>query len=214
MAACALNDAKPALSRLQAQLKDALYAEPQPVSGSRYLNDLPDSLHYLLPDKVTPAAVLLPIIAHEEPTVLLTVRTEHLARHAGQISFPGGHFEACDKSPLDCALRETSEETGIQPAQVEPLGYLDTYITRTGFAVTPVVGWLQPALKLRPDPVEVSEIFEIPLRYILDKDSYLTETRTFEGVDVSFKVLQHGDYRVWGATAAMLYHFRNLLHHG
>lgn len=180
--------------------------------GNR-LGDLPESLR---PDPQTlrPAAVLLPLIDHPSGlTVLLTRRTETLPEHPGQIAFPGGRVEPVDRGPLDCALRETEEETGLPRHFVRPVGYLSPYLTITGYAVTPVVGFVRPGFTPRPDPTEVAEIFEVPLDFVLDPVNHRLESREFRDTEVSFYVLPWTnagrEYRIWGATAAMLVDFAN-----
>jgi len=113
------------------------------------------------PEQTMPvaAAVLIPVIARVEPTLLFTQRTAHLSKHSGQISFPGGRREPADLSPVETALRETSEEIGIAPALVSIAGFLPRYVTGTGFDISPVVGVIAPGFVLTPDPHEVAEIF-------------------------------------------------------
>ena len=89
---------------------------------------------------IRPAAVLVPVVDHPEPTVLLTQRAQHLPDHAGQISFPGGKIEKSDADPCASALRETNEEIGLDRASIEPLGYLDLYMTTLGYRIVPVIG--------------------------------------------------------------------------
>ena len=112
--------------------------------------------------------MLLPIIRRPDPTVLFTRRTEHLSRHAGQVSFPGGRAHESDRSLVETALRETAEEVGIAPAFVSVAGFLDPYETGTGFAILPVVGILHEGFALVPDANEVAEVFEVPLAFLLD----------------------------------------------
>ncbi|MBK8906442.1 MAG: CoA pyrophosphatase [Rhodospirillales bacterium] len=151
------------------------------------------------------AAVLVPLVDYESGmSVLFTKRTAHLARHAGQVSFPGGRIEAGDGGPVETALRETEEEIGLAPADVEVIGHLDTYVTRTGFVVTPVVGIVQPPCTLTPDPYEVAEIFEVPLAFLLDPVNHRRCSREFEGVTRHFYAMQYGGHFIWGATAGML----------
>jgi 8-oxo-dGTP pyrophosphatase MutT (NUDIX family) len=152
-----------------------------------------------------PAAVLVPLIDRpDELTVLLTQRTSHLAHHAGQVSFPGGHIEPQDGGPVETALRETEEEVGLDRRRVNVIGYLDTYITRTGFAVTPVVGVATPPFDLEPDPHEVAEIFEVPLSFLLNRENHQRCTAEFEGVTRYFWAIPYGRHFIWGATAGML----------
>jgi len=156
---------------------------------------------------LTPAAVLVPLVDHGPDTamtVLLTRRTETLEHHAGQISFPGGHMEP-GESAEGAALRETEEETGLEREAIELLGLLDIYETRTGFRVTPVVGRVRPPLILSPDPVEVDEVFEVPLDFFLDPVNHQRHMRTFEGRERAYYAMPYGDYFIWGATAGMLF---------
>jgi len=153
----------------------------------------------------TPAAVLVPLIDHDDGlTVLLTRRTDHLTDHPGQISFPGGRFESIDVDAEAAALRETEEELGIPPARVELLGRLDTYITRTGFEVTPVVGVITPPFLLRPDSFEVADVFEVPLAFLLDPGNYTRQERLGDGRTAYYYAVPYGDRYIWGATAGML----------
>ncbi len=152
-----------------------------------------------------PAAVLVPIVLREAGlTVLFTRRTDNLAHHAGQISFPGGHVEPDDARPADAALRETEEEVGLARRHVRVIGRLDRYVTRTGFDVTPVVGLVTPPFAVAPDPTEVAEVFEVPLAFLLDPANHRRMSRDVEGVARHFHAISHGDYFIWGATAGIL----------
>ena len=113
----------------------------------------------------------------KNPILLFTRRTETLARHSGQMSFPGGRSEAGDFSPVETALRETFEETGIAPGFVTVAGYLDRYLTGTGFDIQPVVGVLAEGFTLKPDPREVAQVFEVPLAFLLDPANRRRESR-------------------------------------
>ena len=160
---------------------------------------------------VRPAAVLIPVVDHPEPTVLLTQRSEHLSSHAGQISFPGGKIDSTDATPMDAALREAHEEVGLAPSLTSPLGFLDPFVTITGFHVFPVVA--QISLEYVPllDPGEVAEAFEVPLDFLLDPAN---ERRTeVEYLGRMRPLIEFGyrHYRIWGATAAMLVNFRERL---
>ncbi|WP_126445874.1 CoA pyrophosphatase [Sulfuricystis multivorans] len=164
------------------------------------------------PAPVVPAAVLVPIVARVSGmTVLLTQRTAHLRDHAGQVSFPGGRCEAPDASPIATALRESREEVGIEPAQVEVLGRLPDHFTGTGFCIAPVVGLVTPPLDLRLDDFEVAEVFEVPLEFFLDAANYRRETVVIEGLRRSFWAVPWRDYYIWGATASILVSLREAL---
>jgi 8-oxo-dGTP pyrophosphatase MutT (NUDIX family) len=168
-------------------------------------NDLNPGMAMASADRITAAAVLVPLVARQEGvTVLLTRRTEHLHRHAGQISFPGGRIETSDTSPEAAALRETEEEIGLGRRHIELLGRLDLYRTRTGFEVTPVVGWVTPPFELAPDRFEVAEVFEVPLDFVVDRRNHERHRREWQGITRHFYVLPYGGYYIWGATAGML----------
>jgi len=150
------------------------------------------------------AAVLLPLIQRDEPTLLFTRRTENLARHSGQVSFPGGRSEPRDLSPVETALRETFEETGIASSFVSVAGYLDRYLTGTGFDIQPVVGLLANGFALAPDPREVAEIFEVPLAFLCDPANRRRESREVGGRRRTFYAFTYQDHEIWGATAAII----------
>ncbi|MEE8272047.1 MAG: CoA pyrophosphatase [Alphaproteobacteria bacterium] len=173
--------------------------------------------HDLNPDMAPPAdprpaAVLVPLVERDDGlTVLLTRRTDTLAAHAGQISFPGGGVEPGDADELAAALRETNEEIGLPPDRVDLIGRLDTYVTRTGFRVAPFVGLIRPPLVLRLDPNEVAEAFEVPLSVIVDPANPRRDSRYFNGKDRYFYVFPYQDRYIWGATAGMLLNLREAL---
>ena len=156
---------------------------------------------------LTPSAVLLPIVARPAPTVLFTRRTAHLARHAGQVSFPGGRAEDSDTSLVVTALRETMEETGIASSFITVAGFLDAFETGTGFAILPVVGLLSEGFALVPDPAEVDEVFEVPLAFLLDPVNRKRDSREWQGKRREFYVFEYGAHYIWGATAAILVNF-------
>ena len=157
----------------------------------------------------TRAAVLIPVIAaglkgEEGPVLLFTRRTDTLARHSGQVSFPGGRVEPADASPLATALRETTEETGIASAHVHAVGYLSRYRTGTGFDIQPVVGVLAPGFVLKPDPAEVASVFEVPLAFFADPANRSRASREWNGHVRSFYTFTYNGHEIWGATAAII----------
>lgn len=157
------------------------------------------------PGSLTPAAVLVPIVGHDSgPTVLLTKRTDHLRDHAGQVSFPGGRVEMVDDGPDDTALRETDEEIGLHRDRIEIVGQLADYETRTGFSVTPVVGYVHPGFDLKLDRFEVAAAFEVPLDFVLDPRNHQKRSRVWKGAERHYYAIEYDDYVVWGATAGML----------
>ncbi len=150
------------------------------------------------------AAVLIPIVARPELTVLLTQRTEGLSRHAGQIAFPGGRMEPTDRDAIATALREAQEEIGLDPSFVEPLGYLDPYRTGTGFRIFPVVSLVREGFMLKLDPREVADAFEVPLAFLMNADNHRTETRAWRGQERRFYAMPFEQRYIWGATAGIM----------
>ncbi|MCB1519499.1 MAG: CoA pyrophosphatase [Hyphomicrobiaceae bacterium] len=150
------------------------------------------------------AAVLVPVVARDPLTVLLTLRTEHLAAHAGQVAFPGGKIDDGDAGALDAALREAEEEIALDRSLVEPLGFLDTYRTGTGYAIFPVVALVDPGYVPRPDPREVAAVFEVPLAYLMDERNVVLDRRIWRGRERQFYAFTYRPHYIWGATAGML----------
>jgi 8-oxo-dGTP pyrophosphatase MutT (NUDIX family) len=182
---------------------------PDDFSPRRVVGDLPPG--FLPKQPWRQASVLLPLITHLEPTVLFTKRTEQLHDHAGQVSFPGGGREPQDADPVATALRETREEIGLSPQQVEVVGYLRGYLTISGYAVTPVVGLVQPGFGLNVDPLEVAEVFEVPVAFLADPRNREVQTRELGGEQVGFYLYRYQGQTIWGATAAMLVNFLDAL---
>lgn len=154
----------------------------------------------------------MPLVQRETGmTVLLTQRTAHLRDHAGQISFPGGRSEERDASPVETALREAQEEVGLDPGQVEVLGFLPEYQTGTGFSIVPVVGLVHPPLNLKLDDFEVAEAFETPLSFLLDPANCQRDQVEFEGSMREYYAMPWEGYYIWGATAEILVRLRHFL---
>ncbi|HEX8578496.1 MAG TPA: CoA pyrophosphatase [Allosphingosinicella sp.] len=153
---------------------------------------------------VAAAAVLVAVVDRPEPTVILTERPTTMRKHPGQISFPGGRIDPGDSGPVEAALREAEEEIGLPPAEVEVIGTADLYRTITGFEVTPVIGVVPPDLPLVAAPGEVADMFEAPLRFLLDPARQEARTVHFRGAQRSYFEINWQGRRIWGATAAML----------
>lgn len=158
------------------------------------------------------AAVLLALV--ERPggwTVLFTERASHLAHHPGQVSFPGGRLAGEQEDAVGAALREAWEEVRLDPSDVFVAGSMPEHITGTGFTITPIVGFVRERFRPQPDPGEVAAVFEVPLDFVLEPDNMRMGYRERFGTRFRVYELTYGDYLIWGATAAMLVTFRDLL---
>ncbi|GAA0241169.1 hypothetical protein GCM10009126_03500 [Rhodanobacter caeni] len=151
-----------------------------------------------------PAAVLIGLREGVQPRMVLTVRTDHLHAHAGQVAFPGGRSEAGDGDAITTALRESEEEIGLERGLVTPLGYLDRFETISGFCITPVVARIAAEAQLYPAPDEVAEVFEVPLAFFMEPANLRRYTMDFRGHQRAMVEFVHGGHRIWGATAAIL----------
>ncbi|MBV9567680.1 MAG: CoA pyrophosphatase [Hyphomicrobiales bacterium] len=165
---------------------------------------LDDALPFIAdPSSIRRAAVLMPVVARAEPTLLLTERAAGLAVHAGQIAFPGGRLET-GETPLTAALREAQEEIGLDPELVSPLGVLDPYLTGTGFRITPIVALVDPGFHLVPNPIEVASVFEAPLAFLMDPGNHQIHSRELRGHRRRFYAMPWQGHYIWGATAGMI----------
>jgi 8-oxo-dGTP pyrophosphatase MutT (NUDIX family) len=154
-----------------------------------------------------PAAVLVPVVDRPDPTVLLTQRTADLASHAGQIAFPGGKIEPRDATPAAAAMREAEEEIGLPHDRIEPIGYLDLYLTFSGFRVLPTVARVAPDYPLTINPSEVADAFEVPLAFLMDAQNHALHSRDWKGIVRRYYAMPFGERYIWGVTAGIL---RNL----
>jgi len=180
----------------------------QTVDGVRGDLDLDPSLWERAGVAATrPAAVLVGVVDHAEPTVLLTLRNAALEAHAGQIAFPGGKIEPEDPSPAAAALREAQEEIGLAPGLVDPIGHLDLYLTFSGFRILPVLARVAPDYRVTLNRSEVDEAFEVPLAFLMAPENHQTHTRPWQGMTRTHYAMPFGQRYIWGATAGML---RNL----
>jgi len=150
------------------------------------------------------AAVLVPILDRVEPEILLTVRSEQLSQHPGQVSFPGGAVDRDDRSAVSTALREAEEEIGLDFSQVSPLGFLDRLDTISDYRVLPVVGLVKSSFVSKPDYLEVSEVFTVPLKLAVDYEAYTHQTIRREDQSAVVSSLDWQGHRIWGITAAIL----------
>jgi len=167
------------------------------------LDPAPSELH--LGQTLKPAAILLPIIEREEPSILLTKRSDNMPTHAGQISFPGGRVNPGDASLIETALRELQEETGIGREFVDIGGFLDPYETvNSGFMILPVVGFVREGFTLNVSSREVAEVFEVPLAYLCDPNKRSRMSVERQGVTREFHTIPFAGHTIWGATAEII----------
>ena len=153
---------------------------------------------------IRPAAVLIPVVEHAQPTVLLTQRAAHLNDHAGQVSFPGGKIDKTDVSPLDAALREAWEEIGLSREFIDPIGYLDLYGTGFGFRILPTLARVKPGFELHINETEVDDAFEVPLSFLMNPANHQLHSREFRGIERSYYAMPFAERYIWGATAGIL----------
>jgi 8-oxo-dGTP pyrophosphatase MutT (NUDIX family) len=179
--------------------------DPRFTELSRALQQHPGRQLNLPGLELRDSAVLAPFILRgAEPRLLFTLRPEHLRRHAGQVSFPGGARDPEDPTPLHTALREMREELGVPPASVEVLGMLDEMVTTSEFRVVPYVGLLDPSVELHPDAGEIAELLEIPVSDLLVPGLRRTEKRFYRGAERDVYFYDVGRHTIWGATARIL----------
>jgi len=176
-----------------------------PARGDHDLDPVMQKVAEVRP--IRPAAVLVPVVDHAEPTVLLTQRSAHLPDHAGQVSFPGGKIDKSDAHPLDSALREAEEEIGLNRGHVEPLGYLDLYLTTLGYRIVPVIARVTPGFALTLNTSEVDATFEVPLAFLMDQNNVQRHSRDWQGMTRHYYAITFGERYIWGVTAGIL---RNL----
>ncbi len=176
-----------------------------PDKGDHELNLEMKALWAVRP--IRPAAVLVPVVDRDEPTVLLTQRAIHLPQHPGQISFPGGKIEPTDETPLAAALREAEEEVGLDASVVDPIGYLDLYMTTQGFRIVPLLARIAPDYRLTLNASEVDEAFEVPLQFLMEPGNHQKHSRDWEGIKRYYFEIPFEHRKIWGVTAGIL---RNL----
>ncbi|MDB5598686.1 MAG: CoA pyrophosphatase [Xanthobacteraceae bacterium] len=153
---------------------------------------------------IRPAAVLVGVVARDEPMVLLTQRSQHLPDHPGQVSFPGGKIDPGDATPLDAALREAHEEIGLERGQIEPLGYLDLYMTTLGYRIVPILARIVPDYHLELNAGEVDDAFEVPLAFLMDVANHKRGSREWQGMMRTYYAMPFGERNIWGVTAGIL----------
>jgi 8-oxo-dGTP pyrophosphatase MutT (NUDIX family) len=139
-----------------------------------------------------------------EPQILLTLRPDHLPRHAGQVAFPGGGIDASDNGPIAAAVREAWEEVGLPASSIDPIGSLARFVSPSGFRVVPIVALVDPAARLTLNPAEVAEAFEVPFARLMDAALYVRRTVDWGGRARTYSETEFGGRRIWGMTAGIL----------
>jgi 8-oxo-dGTP pyrophosphatase MutT (NUDIX family) len=190
----------------------AMPEDPLDVDFTHLGERMPAGVVDRLRPALRPAGVLMPLVERDSSlSVLLTERSAELTHHAGQVSFPGGGMESHDRDIRDTALRETHEEVGIMPAQVDVAGYLEPTATITGFAVTTVIGFVDPAYEALPDPTEVETVFEVPFDFLMSDANAAYTEREIDGERIRVVSFEYGGHRIWGATAGIIISLKRLL---
>ncbi len=185
-------------------------ASVTPVRGDHDADPVLEKIAAIRP--IRPAAVLVAVVDHPEPTVLLTQRAQHLPDHPGQISFPGGKIDKTDADPLAAALREAEEEIGLSREAVEPLGYLDLYMTTLGYRIMPLIARVKPGFELALNTAEVDVAFEVPLAFLMDQTNMEMHSREWQGMERHYYALTFGERYIWGVTAGILRNMRERIY--
>lgn len=198
-----------ALGDLLARAATHLALEPpgpgEPTSNPRGDHDLDATPDFIPAAPHRHAAVLVPVIPRANGLhILFTLRAAHLRDHSGQIAFPGGKIDPDDATPIQAALREAHEEIGLEADAIRTLGYLDPYLSASGFLVTPVLGLVAPEAPLHLNAAEVAATFEVPLTYLLDRRFRQIESRVWQGRNRRYYVIAYGPHRIWGVTAGIV----------
>lgn len=150
------------------------------------------------------AAVLIAVTDAAIPEIILTRRASHMSSHAGEVAFPGGRCDSTDASIVATALRESREEIGLAEHHVEIIGELDSFTSRAGLRVQPIVGMVPPDVPLTASPDEIESIFRVPVEYFLNEKPVYTHTFHFMGQEVTVPSFNYGDYVIWGLTGFMI----------
>jgi 8-oxo-dGTP pyrophosphatase MutT (NUDIX family) len=151
--------------------------------------------------------VLSPVVERAEPGVILTQRTAALTSHSGQIAFPGGKIDPTDATPLAAALREANEEIGLDERYIDPIGYLDLYLTFSGFRILPLLARIDPNYHVTVNPAEVADVFEVPLAFLMHPGNHQRLKRDWKGMERQYYAMPFEQRYIWGVTAGIL---RNL----
>jgi 8-oxo-dGTP pyrophosphatase MutT (NUDIX family) len=188
--------------RLRARAQAEITSEDD--YGDHRMN--PDLRELWVHDRLHDAAVLVPIVDRgDEATMILTKRTDTLRSHSGQVAFPGGRIDPTDASPEDAALREATEEIGLDPSMAEVVGRLPDYVAGSGYRIVPVLAIIQPQFKPEPNPHEVASVFEVPLRFVMDPANHVRDSRIWLEKERFFYRMPYEDWMIWGVTAGIIH---------
>jgi 8-oxo-dGTP pyrophosphatase MutT (NUDIX family) len=202
-----ISSAESFLQRAATRLRPVPPGRDEALANPRGDHDLQEE-RIELPADPKEAAVLVPIVQREAgASVLFTERATGLRQHSGQIAFPGGRVDPEDGTVLAAACREAEEEIGLERRFIEPLGYLDAYLSSTQYLVVPVVGLVSPGHTLRLNPSEVADTFEVPLEFLMDPAHHELHSREWKGRLRRYYAIPYGDRYIWGVTAGIV---RNL----
>jgi 8-oxo-dGTP pyrophosphatase MutT (NUDIX family) len=179
---------------------------------SRRIERLRDDSQYAPPGDIRAAAVLIAVTERAEPGVLLIHRPEDMRSHPGQVAFPGGKIDPGEDA-ITAALREAHEELGLASGDIRIIGATDEFQTGSGFRITPVLGVIPPDLPIVPNPTEVDQWFEAPLRFLLDPANRITRSGEFRGMRRDYLELMWNDHRIWGVTAAIIANLASRISH-
>ena len=182
------------------------------------IEDIRHIFKFHKPDAIEPkhldrdrAAVLIPLIDDTVLRILLTERAGSLGVHGGEVALPGGREDEEDGSSLFTALRETEEEIGVRPDEVEVIGELRPFVSKYGLLVTPIVGVVRCGLSYRPNQDEIASIFEVPLSFFAEADPIRIDELNRQGECNMVPAYDFGGYEIWGLTSLIIQEFMRVI---